>query len=177
MRRYKVVILLLLLSCQPETEHTASDGLAEEGKIESHKFYDFEFEFTRYFSPVGVTEKFVLRNSGLNPNEAFKENHLYCIRYANQEKIEVLPKPDTVVVELDKAHLDSLYSIASSYMKLKHSTNVSPNEIPPPPVADSEWEHAEITLGLGFRGDRHSVTTARFSTLYKYLTKMKNKNH
>ncbi|MBF9253956.1 hypothetical protein I2I11_11690 [Pontibacter sp. 172403-2] len=175
MRRYKVVILLLLLSCQPETKHIASDGL-EEGNTEEHKFYDFDFEFTRYFSPVGVTEKFVLRNSGLNPNEAFKENHLYYIRYASQEKIEEPPKPDTAVVELDKAHLDSLYSIASSYMKLKHSANVSPNEIPLPPVADSEWVYAEITLDLGFRGDKHSVTTAQFSALYQYLTRMKSKS-
>jgi hypothetical protein len=62
----------------------------------------------------------------------------------------VLAKPDTVVSELSKAELDSLYLIASSYMKLKHSVNIVPYKIPPPPVADSEWEYAEITLDLGF---------------------------
>ncbi|WP_162051433.1 hypothetical protein [Pontibacter pamirensis] len=173
MKRYKVVVLLMLLSCQPKPEQTASEGLIEE----EYRFYDFDFELTKYFSPLGVSEKFILKNYGANSSEAFKENNLYYIRYADQEKGQMLAKPDTVVSELNKAELDSLYAIASSYMKLKHSVNVAPYRIPPPPVADSEWERAEITLDLGFFGDKHSVSTERFSTLYQYLIKLKNKNH
>ena len=167
----------MLLSCQPKPEQTASEGMVVEGNEEKHRFYDFDFELTKYFSPLGVSEKFILKNYGVNTSEAFKENKLYYIRYADQEKGQVLAQPDTVVSELNKAELHSLYAIASSYMKLKHSRNIAPYRIPPPPVADSEWEHAEITLDLGFFGDKHSVSTGRFSPLYQYLMKLKNKNH
>ncbi len=167
----------MLLSCQPKPEQTASERMVEEGKEEEYRFYDFDFELTKFFSPLVVSEKFILKNYGANSSEAFKENNLYYIRYADQEIGQMLAEPDTVVSDLTKTELDSLYAIASSYMKLKHPINTAPYKIPPPPIADSEWEHAEITLDLGFFGDKHSVRTGRFSTLYQYLIKLKNKNH
>jgi hypothetical protein len=96
---------------------------------------------------------------------SFRKNHLYYIRYAKQEKVEVLSVPDTLVVEMDTADLDSLYAAASHYLKLARTTNASPDKILPPPVSDSEWEQAAITLDLGFRGDKYAVSTGRFRTM------------
>jgi hypothetical protein len=64
----------MLLSCQPKPEQTASEGVAEESKAAGIRFYDFDFELTKYFSPLGVSEKFILKNYGVNSNEALKEN-------------------------------------------------------------------------------------------------------
>jgi len=177
MNKYQLFIILLFFSCQSKPKDASTDIFAEENKNKIYKFYDFDFELIKYLSPIGISEKIILKNSGLRPIDAFKENHLYYIRFVDQEKRKELQRPDTLEIKLENRDMDSLYIVASEYMKLEHKINESTYKIPFPPSADDEWETATIVLDLGFRGNRYSVSTAKFRPLYQYLLRIKNKNH
>jgi len=179
MKIYRVIILLFALSCQSKEEHPSSVGKAVERKEKMYKFYGFDFEFTMYLEPVGVSEKFILKNHSTYPSHShtFKKNRLYYIKFANEEHRMLLSKPDTISVELNTTQLDSLYSVASKYFQLEYKTNVSTYDIPPPPMGDNEWAYAQITLDLGYWGNKHSVITATYVNLYQFLLRLKNKSH
>ena len=177
MKIIKVILLFLVFSCQLKVERPTSVSEAKELKKEMYKFYGFDFEFIMYVEPVGVSEKFILKNHSTDSSQIYKENRLYYTKYANNESRILLSNPDTISVKLDTIQLDSLYAMASKYFQLEYKTNVSPYEVPPPPIGDSEWAQAKITLNLGYWGDKHIVFPRWHNKLYQFLLRMKNNSH
>jgi hypothetical protein len=112
-----------------------------------------------------------------------KEDVLYFVQYLHFRETENSPvvreAVDTLKIKLKKSQLDSVYTMAQQLFMLDDKPNLSPYEIPPPPVPDGEWAH--VDFDLGYRGNRYRVTIKQprqkeYSNLYNYLENIKKQS-
>lgn len=153
--------LLFLLSCsQRQNTNQRSDKTL-------FRYYDFNLNVDIVDPFTGLESRMLILNAGdefydeLSDTLYFVQNPkpeaLYFIKYNPNENLRqnkhLKTVGDTTLVQLTKAQLDTVYSLASKVFCIDRS-NISKDSIPPPPLGDAKI--ARLVLDLKFRGDNYS---------------------
>lgn len=186
------LLSILIISCS--NQQTKIVG-KKQNQQKLYKFYDFNLSIDIINPIIGIESKYFYINSGatffddnnhIREAKEFKPYTLYYVEVfesLNRKKqiAETTPHFDTLMFEITKPQIDTIYSLTAELFKLNNIENVSNDSIPRPPKYNDGYS-ARIELDLGFRGNKYitylnygdTSEYNTFSNLYKHLLTIKN---